>query len=247
MRGALAGLLALAAVAAGAPARADTYLRQAVASEAFELFGRLWPAGRDTLDVWIGDGRLSVQGSMIGALCDFGAGRCLLLDHGARSYADLPLPLELSALLPGNDPPSATLRQLLGLFHPTARVTPSAEQGRVGPWEARRYDVEVESRLLTLRGEVWTTEEAAIDLAQYETQRRALLGLSPTTAAAAEALCALPGVVVREEAVLEGLGGRMRLQRATLEIRAADPPPGIYAPPPSYAPQPFDPLRALRR
>jgi len=238
---------ALALLLGGAPARADLFILQAVRSEPLEAFGYAWPASEDTLAIWVGADRVAVHGTGFAALFDFDAGRCRLLDAEARTYSELPLPFDLADLLPGDDPLSATLRRLAGLYHPAARVAPSAATRRIGPWTARLHRVEITSPLITMRAETWTTEDAGVDLGPYAAARRALLAASRATAEAAGELALLPGIPILEEQHIQGLGAEARTRRETLEIREAAPPPEAYGTPDGYSLQPLDPLRSLRR
>jgi hypothetical protein len=239
---ALALLLAATGVAAG-----DTLIRQAVHTGAMQVMGQTQPATDDTMTIWLATERAAISGGSTNAVFDFPASKFYVIDHASRTYSTLPIPLDLKALFPADDPQAAGILQMIDTMKLTAKVTPTTESRKIGSWNARLYRVEMTNPYMTMSSQTWATEDVQVDLARYAAMQTALLSLAPQMLEAARELEKVKGITVLEEQSISAMGAQMTIKRETLEIREAKAPEGTYAPPAGYALTPFDPLQGMRK
>ncbi len=234
-----------ALLAAIPPAGADTFVRQVMHSDAFTMMGKTQPATDDTITVWFSKDRTAMSGGQMNAILDIKGQKFYVLDHDARSYSAISLPIDLSAMLPADDPNAGMLKQMLEMMAGSTTVTRTDETRKIRSWNARLYKVEIASTFLSIKSDSWATEDVDIDMNVYKAMQQALFSLNPALRGAADELAKIKGLILLEEQTVTSMGTTMTSRRETIEVRTGKPPAGTYSPPAGYEEKPFDPTEAM--
>jgi hypothetical protein len=228
------------------PAAADTLIRQHVHTGAIEMMGQSRPAQDDTVSIWLSKDRLAVSGGGNDVIVRLDLNQLYLLDHDKKAYSALALPIDLTKILPADDPNAPMLAQMIEMMKSTTTLTPTEEHKKVGPWNARRYNMETKNNFLTLQGVLWATTEAPIDPQLYRTLQENLLSLNPALRDALASMRKIEGVVVLQEQNITAMGATTSILTETLEIKEGSAPADVYRVPKEYAKQDFNPLENMR-
>jgi len=239
--------LCLLALGASLSASADTMIRRATHRDAFTMMGQSQPADDDTVTLWLGKDRIAMAGGRTDAIVRLDQSKIYLLDHEAKVYHVLTLPIDFAKLFDPSDSTAAQLRQMMEMMKSTASVTPTEERKPVGAWNARLYHAVVSNNMMTFKSEIWATADVKIDYPVYRALDEALFALNPATKDAVAEFRKIEGLPVLEEQTIAVMGQEMKMSERTLEVKDGSAPAGAYDPPAGYASKPFNPMEALQR
>ena len=225
----------LAALAAGSllfglagAAGADTLLVLKAHQDAVVIAGQQQEARDATVEIWIGDGQISRsddQGKFV-----MREDEVLIVNHVARTYSVLELPVDLKKLLPPGMEEQAEMWKL------EAAVTPSDDRREVGEWTARRYAIEVTNPMgLAIRTELWASTEVDIDFEAYHRLARQMLALQPGTAELAAEMAKVEGFPVLQETTVDVAGSTVITREELISVEKKAPPADAYGVPEGYA------------
>ncbi len=243
----LIALVVILGTGLGTTAAADTLLRQVLHTDAFTMMGQSRPASDDTIATWMGKDRAAILSGGTHAVLRGDLSKLFLIDDDSKSYSELTLPIDLTKLLPPDDPNAAMLNQIVQSMKATATVTPTTESRKIGTWNARLYKVDITSEFMKLHSETWATSDVKIDFALYRGAQDALLSLNPGMRDALQEMKKIDGVSVLEDQTVTVMGNEMKMHKETIEVRDAGAPAGTYDAPAGYKLEPFDPLAAMKR
>lgn len=232
--------LALAAALA-APAVADTRLEMKSHTDAFQMMGQSQPAQDKTITFWIAGDRVLREDGENAFLYRGDQNKLYVIDHEAKSYSAVALPVDLLALMPAEM--RGQMQGLLQQMAMTATVTPTDERKEIGDWTARRYDVHMENQMgMKIDSTVWATEEVRSDLQAFRGLYAAMGSLQPGGAGAVDELMKVQGVPVLSETTIEGMGGSFGSSEELLSATETDAPAGTYEVPAGYRESAFNPM-----
>jgi hypothetical protein len=232
--------IALAAALA-APALADTRLEMKSHTDAFQMMGQSQPAQDKTITFWIAGDRVLREDGDNAFLYRGDQNKLYIIDHEAKTYSGVALPIDLLALMPAEM--RGQMQGLLQQMAMTATVTPTDERKEIGGWSARRYDVHMENQMgMKIDSTVWATEEAASDLQAFRGLYAAMGSLQPGGASAVDELMKVQGVPVLSETRIEGMGGSFGSREELLSATEAAAPAGTYELPAGYQETAFNPM-----
>lgn len=237
------GLVATAVLVAGFVA-ADTKIVTVTTTDGFEVMGQRQPPRVDRQTIWLDADRMRVDQDERSFIVLPGEQRLLLLDHRARTWSVVPLPVDLRALLP-----SGTSRQMLEMMRAEATVTPRAETRTADGLTLHRYDLTLRSEMMRLEATLWVSPEVGFDSRTYQRLYSSVLELQPGMADLAEQLATVDGFVLEEDGTMSMAQSELetRISQRTESITEETPPPGWYAPPQDYTERPFDFMSTVGR
>ena len=79
--------------------------------------------GDDTVTIWLGTDRVAMVGGSTDAIVRLDQSKIYLLDHEAKVYHVLTLPIDLAKLFDPSDPNAQQLQQMMEMMKSTATVT----------------------------------------------------------------------------------------------------------------------------
>ena len=238
--GDLAAALAVFAGVAGVaaePARADTLLTLASHTDGFQLQGARQSPKDSQSKVWIAGDKLRYDEGSASEIFRFDRGKLYIVDHAAKTYSEIALPIDLHKLVPrGNE---QLVDQLVQMKKVEITVHPTPETRKVRDWNASKLDVELRGKEgMTVATAVWLSAE----IPEYrvynkmQASREVLQGNVDW----ARRLEALAGFPVLQEIVVRMMGTQFKSREELVSLRSQEAPPGTYEVPGGYAAKPYD-------
>ena len=231
------GLLILLFAATAPRAAADTFIEQLV-----EQTIPNQPVATDTITIWMSADRMAILGAGQDILLRLDLSQLYLLNAKEKSYSVLSLPIDLGTLLPPDDPQAPMLKQMLTMTQAVATVTPTDVRKQIGPWEARRYDMEIKNDYIDVLDTLWASQAVPIDMKLYNSLQENLLALNPVMRNAAASMRRIEGVVVLQEATIAAMGMTTKTRTEILKVGEKEAPAGAYQVPKGFEKHAFNPL-----
>jgi len=237
----------LACAALASPAWADTRILQLMHVDPMTMMGQSQPARDDTITVWIAKDRMAIRGGGTDMILRLDMSQAYLLDRAEKTYSVLELPIDLTKLLPADDPNAPMFNNMLEMMKSTTTVTPSEESRKVGQWNARRYDVETKNNFVTIQGVLWATKDVTLDMDLYHRLEETMLALNPALRDAMSSYRKIEGIVVLQEQTVTAMGQTTKMHTETLDVQEAKAPAEVYRVPKEYTKKNFNPMEAMGR
>ncbi|MCP4656152.1 MAG: hypothetical protein GY856_12125 [bacterium] len=167
-------------------------------------------------------------------------GKLFLLDHGAKVYRALKLPIELAAYIP--EEAKAIAPDVMRLLTSDMELTDTGEERTFGSWRARLWRANVVFSMLNLSEEYdfWVSTELDSDTGAYKELMRNVYAIDPTERKWRGEILALEGVVIHSEA--RRGSGQSTKRNSTIQLISIDEKkvePGHYEVPGDYREVPF--------
>jgi len=228
-------LVVLAVVLAAGFASADTKIVKKTHTDAFAIMGQQQPAKDEQSVSWIGDKRLRVDNGDASFIVRPDQNAMYLVNHAEKSYNVIDLPVDISKLLP-----PGMGDQMMQMMKFQVTVTPSAETRKVGSWNARRYDLTMNSAMMQMNSVVWTTKDVSFDLDSFNALAEEMVRMQPGMADTIGEMRKMEGFQVLTEATMMVMGSEVKSREETLSIDEMSAPAGTYEVPAGYTKQEFD-------
>ena len=228
------GPLLFAAMAV--PSTADLRLERTRSIQMLDRDGEVDSSRERAEVVFIGESSARLDLGSESAIVRVDEGVFLWLDHGAKAYAELALPLKLEDLF--TDEEKSCLRLYSqALLNADASVTLTDEHRVIGGWETRKLRVEGRHpRGFRFEEEKWITHSLPVDLGPYFQVIQNRAALSTVTRAWFGQFVAAGGYPVESTRTM-GDPGRVRVVKQRLEaVNEVAADGSRYLPPAGYAP-----------
>lgn len=228
-------LLALAlglalAVGSGAVAGADSLLTLKTQQEAYQMAGRDVPAQETTVEMWIGDGRVSRDDGKNTVILRTEPDELYVINHDERSFARIELPFDFASTIPEG------MEEMAAQWKMTAEVTASDETKTVGEWSARRYDISMSNPMgLAVELVMWASKDLEIDYDTFNKLSLNLLGMQPGGEEMAEELAEIEGYPVLQETTVNMGDTTYTTREELVSAEEKTPPAGTYEVPDGYS------------
>lgn len=236
-------LLALALCAGSATA--DTLYTLKSHIDSFEVAGQKQPAKDVQVQVWAAGDKLRRDEEEQSMIVRLDQNRLYIVDHEDKTYSEIALPIDLRKMMPKGS--EAMADQIAAGMKVTVQVTPRDESRKVNQWNARRYDVAIQSAMgMKIATTLWVSKEIE-GFAPLNRLAATVASLQPGSAAWVRELEKVDGFPVLQESNVDALGARFTIREELLSIEAKEAPAGAYDPPAGYKAQPYNPIAGMSR
>ncbi len=228
------GIMMLLALAVSA--QADTFIKQVSSTDAVEMMGQKQPARSDTSTAWYTE----EKACMIGAdgnstLYRADKGAIYIIDHGDKSYAEVPLNWLRDAMEEAEESEmSEQIKMMSAMMKFKVTVTPTEETKTIGDWEATKYDVAIDMGMGQMKQETWADPDLNIDFSAYMAMGNAIMTQFNGFEESLEEMKKIKGMPVLTSTEVMMMGTAMKSSVALLEFADKDAPEGIYDIPEGY-------------
>jgi hypothetical protein len=221
-------LLALMAIPASA---ADVYVKIKTHTDAMTMMGQSQPARDDVSEQWFSGSKMAQSGKDSGTIVDLDKNMAYMVNHRDKSYVELPLPMDITTILP---PEAAAMAPMLQM---TATVSATAETKKIGQWACTGYDATLSVMGMQMKLRIWASTQVPGELATFaaKVMPAFMQGTMRLTDAAAAEFAKIKGFQVATELNADVMGAIMHTTTETVEIVEKAAPSGTYAPPAGYA------------
>ena len=208
----------------------DVLVRVKTHSDAIVVGGQSQPARDDATEQWYADGKTAQSGRDGGLIVDLGNNIAYIVNHLDKSYVPLPLPMDITKVLPPEVQSMAPMMQM------TATVTPTAETKKVGAWTCKGYDVALTVMGMPMNMRVWASTEVPAALVDFSAKVTPafLQGQMRLTDESLKEFAKIQGFNVASELTADIMGARLHTTTEVTDILEKDAPAGTFAPPAGY-------------
>ncbi len=229
-------ILAVACVALAGTAMADSFFKQAVHTDAFEMMGQTAPEKNDTTTVWLTEGKACSQtGSEAAVIFDAKKGLMYMVDHEKKEYSVIPMDLFGGEAKEGaveSDEMAKMMQAMGGSVEIT--VTPTDETAKIGDWNATKYNVDMKIMMMASKQELWATEDIKIDYAMFNAVSSGMMAQLPGFDKIIEEMKQVKGIPIKSITRTSAMGGEVVTTTELLEYAEKDAPDGVFDIPEGY-------------
>jgi len=229
-------ILAAACVALAGTAMADSFFKQAVHTDAFEMMGQTAPEKNDTTTVWLTEGKACSQtGSEAAVIFDAKKGLMYMVDHEKKEYSVIPMDLFGGGSKEGaaeSDEAAKMMQAMGGSVEIT--VTPTDETAKIGDWNTTKYNVDMKIMMMPSKQELWATEDIKIDYAMFNAVSSGMMAQLPGFEKIVEEMKQVKGITVKSITRTSAMGGEVVTTTELLEYAEKDAPDGVFDIPEGY-------------
>jgi hypothetical protein len=171
--------------------------------------------------------------------------RLYVLDHEDKTYSELALPIDLRKMMPPGS--EAMADQVANGMKLTVQVTPRDEARKVNQWNAKRYDVAIQSAMgMKIATTMWVSKEVE-GFPPLNRLAATLAALQPGAAAWARELEKIDGYPVLQESTVDALGAKFGTREELQAVETKAAPAGAFEPPAGYKARPYNPIAGMSR
>ncbi|MEA2558741.1 MAG: hypothetical protein QOH06_245 [Acidobacteriota bacterium] len=242
-RRALFALLSLPVLALPLAAGADTLYTMKSHTDAIKMGSQSQPAKDGTVKVWTAGDRLRRDDGDQTMIFRLDKNRLYLLDHEDKTYSEVALPIDLRKMMPKGS--EAMADQIAAGMKVSVQVAPSDETKKVGQWNARRYDVTVQSAMgMKITTTMWVSKEIE-GFAGFNKMAGTMASLQPGSGEWVKQLEKIDGFPVLTESQVDALGAKFSTREELVSVETKAPPAGHYDPPAGYKAQAYNPIAGM--
>jgi opacity protein-like surface antigen len=222
---------------------ADVFVKIKTHSDPIAAGGQAQPARDAVAEQWYGPGKTAQSGGDGGFIVDLEKNMAYMVNHRDKSYVPMPLPIDITKVLPPE------VAQMAPRMQMTATVTPTSETRTIGSWPCTGYDVSLTVMGMPMAMRVWAS--TAVPAALLDSASKVtpvfLQGQMPLTDESVKVFAKIRGFQVATELTADVMGARMRTTTEVVEIVETPAPAGTFAPPAGYAQKATLSLQDLQR
>ena len=222
-------------------AGADFKVVKQTHQDGFTIMGQTQPPEDREQTTWIGKEMMFMDQGDTATVVRLDTMKLYVIDHTAKTYHVLDLPVDLSTLIPPE------MQPMLAMMQFQVTVTPADEHKQVGEWDARRYDMTMTSQMFSMKATLWVTKVAGYDPQAFNSMYVHLNSLQPGMADAIKEMGKIDGLVVEQQGVMTMMGNEVKTSEKTISIDDTAAPAGTYDPPAGYTEKPFDFMARMQR
>jgi len=222
---------------------ADVFVKIKTHSDPIAAGGQAQPARDAVAEQWYGPGKTAQSGGDGGFIVDLEKNMAYMVNHRDKSYVPMPLPIDITKVLPPE------VAQMAPRMQMTASVTPTTETKTIGSWPCTAYDVSLTVMGMPMALRVWASTAVPAALLDYASQVTPvfLQGQMRLTDESVKEFAKIRGFQVATELTADMMGARMRTTTEVVEIVEKPAPAGTFAPPAGYAQKATLSLQDLQR
>jgi hypothetical protein len=231
-------LVLLATFLAAGLAAAETKIVKTVHQDGFSAMGQETPARDHEQVLWLGEGRLRIDQEKSSSIIRTDLKKLFILHHDRKTYYEIDLPVSIEEMLP---PEMA--QHLMGMMKMDVSISPSDETRKVGPWEARRYDMTVSSAMMGMKTVIWASRDTGIESDEFQSMFGEMIKMQPGMHEVVAKMSIIEGFVVAQEGsmTMPMLGDtEVSSSETVTSIEQAPAPDGTYDLPAGYSLEEFD-------
>jgi hypothetical protein len=222
-----AALLVLAATPVLAQ---DVYVKTSTHSDAMAIGGQSQGPRDDTFEQWFSGNKTAQSGKDVGFIVDLDANMAYMIVHSDKSYVPMPLPMDITKILPPEVASMAPMMQM------SATVKPTTETKTIGRWQCTGYDMTLSVMGMQMNQRVWASTDvpAALSASAAKVMPTFMKGQMRLSDESAKEIAKIKGFQIASELNADIMGAKMHTTTETVEIVEKAAPAGAVEPPAGY-------------
>lgn len=210
---------------------ADVYIKTKNHTDAVEMAGQKQPAKDEISEQWVAGDKFANVTPGQTMVVDLSKKAMYVIYHNTKSYVEAKLPLDISKLIPEQ------LAQMMGMMKMTVKVAATGETKKIGKWNCKGYDVDVDMTMMKIKTKSWVTTDVPFDWETYSEKMYSVFMKATMVMLDEKALNEfkkMKGFQVAAEVSMSLMGQSVTSTSNVLEISQKPAPPGIYSVPAGY-------------
>lgn len=215
---------------------ADVYIKTKTHMDAFEMMGQKQPAKDEISEQWIGNNKFAQMMKQQTIILDLDKKMIYIVNHGAKTYIETSLPLDMSKLLPEQ------MAQMMGNMKINVTVNPNGQTKKIGSWNCNGYDVVMDIQFMMpmkMKMLIWATTDVPFDWKAFADKMfpaimKAQSVQMPFGDEVVKEFKKIKGYQVASEMSMNMMGTEMKVNTEVQEITNKPAPAGTYAVPAGY-------------
>jgi hypothetical protein len=236
-------LLSLLFLSLPLTAGADTLYTMKSHTDAFKVGGESQPAKDSQVKVWAAGDRLRRDEGDQSMILRLDKSRLYVVDHADKTYSEVPLPIDIRKMMPKGT--EAMADQIAAGMKVTVQVTPRDETKKINQWNARRYDMTVQSAMgMKIATAMWVSKEVD-GFAPFNKLAGTMASLQPGSGEWVKQLEKIDGFPVLTESKVDALGAQFGTREELLSVETKAAPAGTYDLPAGYKAEAYNPIAGM--
>jgi hypothetical protein len=236
-------LLSLLVLSLPLAAGADTLYTMKSHTDAFKVGGESQPAKDSQVKVWAAGDRLRRDEGDQSMIFRLDKSRLYVVDHADKTYSEISLPIDLRKMMPKGS--EAMADQIAAGMKVTVQVAPRDETRKINQWNARRYDVTVQSAMgMKIATTLWVSKEIE-GFAGFNKMAGTMASLQPGSAEWVKQLEKIDGFPVLTESQVDALGAQFGTREELVAVETKAAPAGTYDLPAGYTAKQYNPIAGM--
>lgn len=214
-------------------------------TDAFKVAGQNQPAKDTQVKIWISGDKMRRDDGEQSMIVRLDRSRLYMVNHETKTYSEISLPIDIKKMMPKGS--EAMADQIANGMKLTVQVTPKNETKKINQWNAKRYDVAIQSAMgMKISSILWVSKE--IDgYVPLNRLSATLASLQPGSTAWVKELEKIDGYPVLQEASVDALGAKFGTREELIAAEEKPAPAGTFEPPAGYTAQPYNPIAGMSR
>lgn len=224
---------------------ADSLLTVKSHTDAFQVAGQKQPAKDSQVKIWVAGDKMRRDDGEQSMILRLDRNRLYMVNHESKTYSEIPLPIDIKKMMPKGS--EAMADQIANGMKLTVQVTPKSETKKINQWNAKRYDVAIQSAMgMKIASTLWVSKEVDTYM-PLNRLSATLASLQPGSAAWVKELEKIDGYPVLQESNVDALGAKFGTREELLAVEDKPAPAGTFEPPAGYTAQPYNPIAGMSR
>lgn len=215
------------------PVIADTMIKQTEHMDAIEMMGRITPAHTDTSLAWLGDNRARVdKGDTISFVVHMDKNIAYVINHSAKTYGEMSMAAADNKSAKDKDADkNDAMRQMMKV---EGTVTATDETKKIKKWNCKKYNVEIKLGMVSLKQEIWATEDIKVDYESFHQASNAMMSQLEGFGDLMKEFKKIKGLPILTTINVNMMGAEMKRSMEVFEIKENSSPPGGFDIPKDY-------------
>jgi hypothetical protein len=222
---------------------ADTMIKQATSTDAFEMMGQKVPARTDTSVTWLTKGMSRMdQGDTATVIMLMEKNLVYMIDHNQKSYMEMPLDalgnIEKMMGIDENDEEGKAqlemMKGMMSMMQMKVTVNPTEETEKIRDWNCTKYLVSTKMGMGSVESEIWATEDPELDFEMFLEISQSFKAMFPGFKEVLEEMKKIKGIAVMTDATVDMMGTKVHSTTEVIEIAEKSAPEGTYNVPKGY-------------
>jgi len=230
-------------VALAAPVFGDSFFKQVIHTDAFEMMGQTTPEKNDTTTMWLTEGMAySTMGDSASVIFYLERGEICFINHEEKQYSLMPMDLGeiIDEVLEEEDEEARQMAEVMKgmasaiMGSVEISVTPTEETRKIGDWDCTKYNVDLSMAMMKSKQELWATEDIEVDYTMFQAVSSGMMAQMPGFDKVLEEMKQIKGIPVMSTATASIMGSEMVTTTELIEYAEKDAPDGIFDIPEGY-------------
>ena len=222
----------------GGTVLADSFFKQAVHTDAFEMMGQKSPEKNDTTIMWLTEGKAYSQtGNEPAIIFDAEKGVMFMVNNERKEYSVIHMDLFGGDTKDESetDEKAQMKKMAQGMMGSTeVTVTPTDEGKKIGDWKTTKYNVDMSIAMMKSKQELWATEDIKVDNDMFNAVSSGMMVQIPGFDKIIKEMKKVKGLPVMSITRTSAMGNEIVTKTTLIEYSEKDAPDGVFDIPKDY-------------